>query len=270
MFQTTEYKIDSARIPAAFDGFRMVQLSDLHGAVYGKNSETLIREVKKAGPDIVVMTGDMMDNGRGAVDLAVRLCMELVREYPVYYALGNHEQTLEKGIWQKAKRQLKESGVVFLENNRAELVRNGEMIRLYGLVMPLVYYKDPFGEFEKGVNFYKKNVQECLGNADRSKYNILLAHNPLYFPACYNWGADLTLSGHVHGGIIHVPGIGGLLSPDLTFFPKYDAGHFEKNGRHMIVSRGLGNRFLFRVFNPAEMVVITLEHSCFFHQKKYN
>ena len=89
-------------------------------------------------------------------------------------------------------------------------------------------------------------------------YNILLSHNPLYYPAYRDWGADLTLSGHIHGGIIRIPGLGGLLSPDLTLFPRYDGGHFTERGKHLIVSRGLGNHFLVRVMNPPEIGVITL------------
>lgn len=261
MFRTTEYTIRSEKLPAMFDGYRIVQLSDLHGATYGKQNEMLIHAVEKVEPDLVVMTGDMMDNKKGAVEVAVELCDRLCRKYPVYYAIGNHEQTLADDVWKKARTQLEDFGVVILENDYVDLEKCGESIRLCGLVMPLVYYKDPFGEYEKGVNFYKRNVEECLGHVNQQKYSVLLAHNPLYFPAYYNWGADLTLSGHVHGGIIHVPGLGGLLSPDMTFFPKYDAGDFERNGRHLIVSRGLGNRFLFRVMNPVEVVVITLRNA---------
>ena len=96
---------------------------------------------------------------------------------------------------------------------------------------------------------------------DDTGYSILLAHNPLYYPAYRDWGADLTLSGHVHGGIIRIPGKGGLLSPDVTFFPKYDGGHFRENGKDLIVSRGLGNHFLVRVMNPPELLVVTLHRS---------
>ena len=260
MFRITEYKIASEKVPKSFHGYRIVQLSDLHGAVYGDDNRDLIAAVRKAKPDVVVMTGDMMDSGKGAAELAVNLCCRIGQEFLALYIFGNHEQTLEKNTWQNAALRIRESGVQILDNEWIELQRGTDRIRFYGLTMPLVYYKDPFGEYEKGINFYKQDVQKALGPAVPGKFNVLLAHNPLYYPAYYNWGADLTLSGHVHGGVINIPGIGGLLSPDMTFFPKYDAGHFERNGRHLIVSRGLGNRFLFRVNNPPEVVVLTLEH----------
>ncbi len=177
----------------------------------------------------------------------------------MYYAIGNHEQTLKPEVWSEAARQLKAAGVCILDNESTAIERNGQHIWLRGLTTPLVYYKDPLGEYERGIHFTKAEAMAYLGELDRRQFHILLAHNPLYYPAYYNWGADLVLSGHIHGGIIRIPKLGGVLSPDLSLFPRYDAGHFERHGRHLIVSRGLGNNFLFRVMSPPELVVIRLE-----------
>ncbi len=261
MFQTTHYTIDSPRIPESFDNFRIAHLSDLHGALHGKGNRELIRQIVREKPDIVVMTGDMADESRHAVSRTRNLCLRLNKHFPVYYLLGNHEQTLPKDTLSALLQELKQAGIVVLENRWCELQKHGETIRLYGLVTPMVYYKDPLGEYQRGVHFSAEDTLRTLGSLDSSYYNILLAHNPLYFPSYRDWGADLTLSGHVHGGIIQIPRLGGLLSPEIRLFPKYDAGHFSERNRNLIVSRGLGNNFLTRINNPAELVIITLRRS---------
>lgn len=259
MFRTVNYRVVSQRVPKEFEGFTIVHLSDLHGAVYGKKNKVLIQKIYESGPDIVVMTGDMAEQGDHSAAETVDLCGRLLEQYPVYYVLGNHEQCMEEGELGRLLKKLKKLGVAVLENSWQSISRKGAYIKIYGLVMPMVYYKDPFrDDYVKGISFSAKDAEHALGKTDTSCYNILLCHNPLYYPSYRDWGADLTLSGHIHGGIIRIPGIGGVLSPDVTLFPKYDGGHFEEKGRHLIVSRGLGNHFLVRVMNPAELAVIRL------------
>lgn len=158
-------------------------------------------------------------------------------------------------------------GIKVLYNSWETISRGGSYIKIYGLVTPMIYYKDRLREYKRGVSFTKTDAERFLGKTDASCYQILLAHNPLYFPSYRDWGADLTFSGHIHGGIIRIPGMGGLLSPDMTFFPKYDGGHFEEQGRHLVVSRGLGNHFLMRVMNPPELVAVTLGQRVRFARK---
>ncbi|MCC8127378.1 MAG: metallophosphoesterase [Clostridiales bacterium] len=259
-FQVSHYTIHSKKLPAAFDGYRIVHLSDLHGAVFGRKNENLIRAVQGIHPDLVAMTGDMADNTRDAALRALRLCGKLTKDFPVYYSIGNHEQTLRTDMTPPDfLRELRGQGVHVLDNSRETVSRRGSLIRLYGLTTGMVYYKDPLGEYRKGAYFSAEDTKELLGTAGKDCFNLLLAHNPLYFPSYRDWGADLTLSGHIHGGILRIPYLGGVLSPDLTLFPKYDAGYFAERGKQMIVSRGLGNHFLFRVCNPPEVVVITLQ-----------
>lgn len=261
MVQTTYYTICSERLPAAFDGYRIAHLSDLHGALHGTDHCQLIDAIDAGNPRIVVITGDMADEPQQAVSRFLELCRRLCDRYPLYFVVGNHEQCLPPQVLTGLLRELKELGVTVLDNSWCTISAGGVFVRLYGLVTPLVYYKDPLGEYQRGIHFSAEDTRRVLGEREDSCYNILLAHNPLYFPSYRDWGADLTLAGHVHGGVIRLPGLGGLFSPDLRLFPRYDAGHYEEQGRHLIVSRGLGNRFLIRIWNPEELVMVTLAYN---------
>lgn len=256
--QISRYTVFSNNLPQAFCGFCIAQLSDLHGTLYGRNHQFLIEKIRQINPDCVVMTGDMADHTPHSALRLVRLCKSLKQHWPVYFVAGNHEQCLKKALKTQLYHRLKKEGVAVLKNSFCRISRQGQTIRMYGLVTPMVYYNDPLGEYRKGAYFSLEDTKRILGEADPGVYNILLAHNPLYFPSYRDWGADLTLSGHIHGGIIRIPGIGGLLSPDVSLFPRYDGGLFKEQGRHLIVSRGLGNHFLVRVFNPPELVSVTL------------
>lgn len=261
LFEKVRCSIRSEKIPPEFYGVRMVHLSDLHGAWFGKNHSLLIKAIDDFHPDMVLMTGDMADSKRGGLESSLALCRRLARRYPVYYSIGNHEMTLEPGCRNIFFRQLKQWGICVLDNEWQTITRDGGQIRICGLTMPLVYYKDPLGEFQWGIQFEKEDMERFLGKADLECCTLLLAHNPLYYPAYREWGADLTLSGHVHGGIIRFPGkkLPGLLSPDLRLFPPYSRGHYIEQGKHLVVSSGLGNRFLKRICNPPQLVELVLE-----------
>lgn len=256
--KTSYYTVTSAKLPRPFHGYRIAHLSDLHGELYGKHHRDLIQKIRDAAPDCVMMTGDMADQKNDGIPHLIDLCRRIRREWPVYFVVGNHEQCLEQKEFAWLQSELKRAGVILLKNQWQRIYAKGASIKVYGLVMPMVYYKDWMREYQWGVHFSKKDAEKFLGIPENDDYRILLAHNPLYFPAYRDWGADLTLSGHIHGGIIRIPGLGGLLSPEVKFFPKYDGGHFVEDGRHLIVSRGLGNHFLIRVWNPPELAVITL------------
>lgn len=257
-FRTVHYTISSKRILPEFNNYRIIHLSDLHGALYGRDNEDLVGRIRQLDPHMIVMTGDMADTSPHAIQRFENLCCQLCDDYPVYYVEGNHEQEMGETIRNKFLKTIREMGVITLKNQQHKIFIHGAFIKLYGLVTPMVYYKDILKEYQRGITFSSRDAEELLGKGDDSCYKILLAHNPLYYPSYRDWGADLTLSGHIHGGIIRIPKLGGLLSPDLTFFPKYDGGHFKEQGKHLIVSRGLGNHFLMRVFNPPELVSITL------------
>ncbi len=250
--QITEYRVQSQKIPRAFDGYKILQLSDLHSRSFGMNNCTLLEAIRCASPDIVVMTGDMVNRTDTDFEGFYKLAKALAHRYPVYSIVGNHEQRLGTRTQKIMAETLKASGVTVLNNEKAMLVKKGESINLYGLWCDLCYYR--IDETAQTHYYNKSMVENALGSCEGG-YRILLAHNPLFFPAYANWGADLTLSGHVHGGGVRLPLVGGLLSPERKFFPKYSAGEYRYKGKSMIVSRGLGD---FRICNPPDIPVITL------------
>lgn len=239
---------------------RAVVLADLHNKRYGKNNERLIEAIRKQKPDIVLIAGDMITaKPKGAMEPALGLLRELAGEFPVYYGNGNHEHRLKlypKAYGDMAQRYaaaLKEMGIEPLSNAHAELSEYG--IAVYGAEIDKFFYKR-FWVREMKPDY----LSGVLGHAPEDRYTVLLAHNPDYFPRYAAWGADLTLSGHVHGGIARVPFWGrGVLSPRMCFFPKYDGGIYREGGRTMILSRGLGTHTLpVRAFNPGELWVVEL------------
>lgn len=265
--QITEYTITSPKIPEEFEGFKILQLSDLHSKEFGRGNIRLIEQIKAQNPDIIVATGDMLNSGKDNGQVFYNLAKELVKEFKLYYIKGNHEQIAEfkaeeagSGWFDSYMDELRNLGVIILDNDKAELKKGDASINLYGLEISLLLYR---GRYSSNYNGEKSidvlSIEKKLGRCEGEKYNILLTHNPAYFQIYSKWGADLVLSGHVHGGIVRLPFLGGLLSPDATFFPKYDAGEFELGDSKMIVSRGLGNSTLkLRVFNRPEIITITL------------
>ncbi len=259
MIKITPYTLFFRQLPPAFSGFRIIHLSDLHGVLFGKENKHLIQKIYQTKPHIIVMTGDMADQTKGAIPQLLCLCRKLVQDYPVYYSLGNHEQCLKKDSFDMLTKNLQQLGVILLDNRCCTIYRKGESVQLYGLTTPMISYKRQFGKRLRKVCFSAADTNRALGIPVPHRFTILLAHDPLHYPSYRRWGADLTLSGHIHGGIIRLPGLGGVLSPDITLFPHYDGGHFNENGHHLIVSRGLGNHFLLRINNPPELPIITLK-----------
>ena len=258
MLKPVIYKVPSPKLPAAFDGFRILHLSDLHSASFGKKNYRLLKAAESARPDIVVMTGDMVNGGEEHFSVFLHLAAALAGQWEVYYIMGNHEQTLKPRRQQDLLRALGNAGVHVLGNESVDLKRGDDRIRLYGMYSHMRYYRDLKHCFDRHAHFTATDLRELVGPADPDLYNILLAHNPLYFPSYAKWGADLTLSGHIHGGIIRLPVFGGLLSPEFKFFPRYDGGFFTWSGRCLEVSRGLGNNFLWRINNPPELPLLIL------------
>lgn len=262
--EVTKYVVENKKVPKEFDGYNIVQISDLHSKLFGENNKKLIQKIKSLNPDIVVVTGDLIDGENNNYNVALDFMKEISKLYRVYYIIGNHEQ---KSLIKKYKDEYKEYfnklhqiDFVNLDNNKVEIVKGESNINLYGLTVPYSCYKYLFDNQETtsiDINF----LEEKLGKVDREQFNILLAHTPFYFDEYEKWGADLTLCGHVHGGIVRLPLVGGLLSPDRKFFPKYDLGEYIKNKSTMIVSKGLGgSKVLIRVNCKPEIVNIKLKN----------
>ena len=255
-FVIVNYQVRSSKIRQKT---RAVLLADLHNKEYGHQNFRLLDAVDAAGPDIILCAGDMITSVEGiSMVPAQEFVQTLAEKYPFYYANGNHEHRIYRQpddygmMGEQYRGFLKSCDIVLLENERILLPDRG--IEIIGLDLPKCWYK----KFKTPL-MTKKEIESIVKIPQSNTFSILLAHNPVYFDAYAAWGADLVLSGHVHGGVMRLPFLGGVLSTAFTLFPKYDGGLFEKSGSRMIVSRGLGSHTIpVRVFNPAELVVIDI------------
>lgn len=269
----TEYVYESAEIPEGADGFRIVQLSDLHNAKFGDGNARLIEAVAGAKPDIVVFTGDIVDSNRTDVDTAVDLAGKLAELCPVYYVTGNHEYWIGKEAYAELVSGLEKSGCVVLDNAQAEVGAGDDSFTLTGLDdmslhdetlgMLINAQADLSGlslkDLYDGVSDEKADVNAQANSSD-GVFNVVLAHEPQYIKYYNRGGADLVLAGHAHGGQLALPVVGAIYVPDQGLFPKITAGEYFYGGTEMIVSRGIGNSGVpVRTFNRPEIVVVELK-----------
>lgn len=242
--QLTEYTVSSDRCPDGFDGFKIIQLSDLHGSDFG---DRLVEQVLRQEPDIIALTGDFVTDS-GDLEAVRALVPELVKICDVYFVSGNHE--FGSRLADEVRGIMEDAGVRYLGNDAVVLECNGDSIVLAGVEDPLAYADMP-------------SPPELMAELDDKypdSYKILLGHRNYWMEEYPELPVDLILSGHAHGGLVRLPGVGGLIGTDRTLFPDYDAGLYE-NGRYtMIVSRGLGNSVpIPRLFNRPEIVSIILK-----------
>lgn len=263
-FTTEYYDVRSDKIPEAFDSFRFVVLSDLHNYDFDQGNRQLISQIENLKPDAVMIAGDMIDAHPGAdMSVAVQMVRDLCDRWPVYFGNGNHEQRVAlypenygdmNERWRKA---IRHQNLHMLRNQHITIKKGQDSINIYGLELNRRYYK----RFRK-VPMKTHYLTEKLGVCDRKAFNLLLAHNPLYFDEYAHWGADLVLSGHVHGGVVILPFLGGVISPQVRLFPKYYAGEYFCGRSEMILSRGLHmHSFRIRLFNMPELSCVTLHRS---------
>ena len=248
--QVQRFTFTSPRLPAGFDGCVIVQLSDLHGALFGEDNRDLLKVVAKNRPDYIFLTGDLLDQYRATPhSYAVSLGGALADIAPTYFVTGNHEWALPDvpGL----KRKLEEAGVQVLTNEYTVLARDGDNAVLAGV-------DDPNGYADQKT---PEEVAEEVRAAFADPFWILLAHRNNYFEDAYcRLGADLVISGHGHGGLVRLPFTDGLVSVERTFFPSYTAGFYQAGGADLFVSRGLGNSGrTFRLFNRPQVAVLTLK-----------
>lgn len=256
LLEISSYDIRSKKIRKPI---RIVMLADLHNSEFGPSNQTLLKKIQLLEPDVVLVAGDIfVGKPKKSIDIAVSFLNEMGRNYKVYVGKGNHElraslYTDKYGdMWERFYMETKDS-VIWLINDCCILPEYH--ICIHGLDMDAEYYK----RF-KTTPMDKTYLKEILPPINSNMFNILIAHNPDYFESYEKWGADLSVSGHVHGGMIIVPKIGGLLSPMVRFFPKYYKGLYKINKSNMVVSAGLGNHtFKFRVNNKPDLVVINVK-----------
>lgn len=238
--EINEWVIESKDLPAAFDDLHIAQISDLHNADFG---ERILEKLAQAEPDVIVLTGDLIDSRNTDVAAALAFAEGAAAIAPCYYVPGNHESRVSE--YEELLAGLRLLDVTVLEDRSVTLQKEGQSIRLAGV-------RDPAfgGEFAQAV----RTVTAGEG------YTILLSHRPeqlaLYAECC----ADLVFSGHAHGGQVRIPFVGGLVAPHQGFFPEYDAGLNEMDDTAMLVSRGLGNSIVpIRINNRPEIVVAVLK-----------
>lgn len=256
-----DYTVYSPKIPPSFDGFRIVFLTDLHCSEYGPENRELIEKIDVCNPDIILVGGDMViGSEKKTMEVPLLLMKNLAEKYPVYYTDGNHEMKLMRyeeiyGLkYKEYMHELKEYGVFHMSNETVVLEQEGEYMSLTAFDLDKRFYKrfhipelDP------------QEITASVGKAAKKMYQILLVHNPNYFESCADWGCDLLLCGHFHGGMVRLPGLGGVISPQFQLFPKYDAGEYHIGNSTMILSRGLGNHSIkLRLFNKPEISCIEL------------
>ena len=246
-----EIKITNDKIPQSFEGFRIAQVSDLHNAELGKDNNKLIEKLNECEPDIIVLTGDLIDSNHTNLEVALSFARQAVKIAPCYFVTGNHEAWVGSQ-YEELKTSLENAGVTVLQDEAIELNYGDECIQLIGL-------NDP--DFSERDSFLSESILETkLSQVNISNgFTILLSHRPEHFNVYQNKNIDLVLSGHAHGGQFRLPVLGGVIAPNQGLFPKYDAGTYTENGTTMIVSRGIGNSIIpFRVNNRPEIVLVEL------------
>ena len=238
-----EYTFTSAKVSKSADDFRIVQVSDLHNAKFGKNNSRLISKIKDQSPDIIVITGDIVDSNHTNIDTATDFCKEAVKIAPCYYITGNHEMWLTEDESDTLYSGMTSADVTILDSTTITL-ENG--IYLTGL-----------GDD----HLYDGTLAKLSDSVPDDALHIVLAHEPQYLEEEYTLSSpDLIITGHAHGGQVRLPFIGGIVAPDQGFFPKYTAGEYKSGDTTMYVSRGLGNSVIpLRLFNTPEINLLKIK-----------
>ncbi len=259
-FKRKVYEIHSDKLNNG-QQLSVILLSDLHLAEYGEDNLQLLQEIKAINPDVVLIAGDMVTAKVGYdTKVAENLLIKLALEYPIYYGMGNHEERLRTKVdiygtlFCEYIKKLKMAGVIILDNENVSIDIHGISVCIFGLQLPLSYYQRM-----TNIHLETEVMKSLLGKPAKDAYNILLAHHPRYADAYFEWGADLILSGHIHGGVMRL-GTQACVSPDLSIFPKFGYGKYDQGHQIMIVSGGLGEHTIpFRIFNPKELVHIVIK-----------
>lgn len=261
-FIVKTYTITSKKLPKAFHGTKIALVSDLHNVEYGKENQKLLEAIDKEKPEYILVAGDMLVAKAGEdFSAAIAFLKAISEKYPVYYSYGNHECRLKekkvvyKDMAARYNQEVERLPLFLLHNQNAEIKKGASSIRIYGLEIGMEYYYK-FKPYKMTGMYLNKR----LGKKNPEEFSILIAHNPYFFPAYAEWGADLVVSGHNHGGIAQVPFLGGLVDPNLRIFPKYDKGLFQEKDSQMVLSAGTGShKPNFRAFNLPELSIIKLE-----------
>ena len=249
---TTQIEINNSKIPDSFVGYKIAHISDLHNKDWG---DTLIKPLKKSSPDIIVITGDLIDSSHMDLEVAMDFIRNAKSIAPIYYVSGNHEAWSGKYEW--LKKELLKEDVIIMDDSKFLLKKNNEEILLLGLKDP-DFSKSKQASYEIS-SMIAETIEPMMNNYEG--YVVLLSHRPEHFETYTLLGVDLAFTGHAHGGQVRLPFIGGLIAPNQGLFPKFTAGVYHKDQMDMIVSRGLGNSIIpIRVNNTPELVIVELNN----------
>ena len=248
----TRITYKNANLPVSFDDFEIVHISDLHNKQFGENQKYLMEHIEKINPDIIVVTGDLIDRRSYNLEIAMEFINKALKVAPVYYVSGNHEAW--SGKYDEIVKELEEAGVVVLDDKAVQIKHGNEFINIIGLSDPDFLTND----YLEGTNSTK--LEKALGEfSELEGFKLLLCHRPELMDLYVANNIDLVFSGHAHGGQVRLPFIGGLVAPDQGFFPKYTSGSYNEKNTTMVVSRGLGSSmFPFRILNRPEIIVVKL------------
>ena len=242
--QITSFPVNAPGLPEGLDGLQIAHISDLHNAEFGEGNRDLLTLLADCRPDIIAITGDLIDSRRTDLEIAVHFAEEAAKIAPCYYVPGNHEARIPE--YAQLKAALTEAGVTVLENQAVPLETDGGRITIAGAVDPAFSGSQTFSQ--------------VLSDLASQEFTLLLSHRPEFFDLYALQGFPLVLSGHAHGGQFRLPFLGGILAPGQGFFPEYDSGLYTQGSTSLVVSRGLGNSlFPFRLNNPPEIILITLK-----------
>lgn len=252
--QCNPLTVEDEKLPASFDGLRIAHISDLHNTRFGKDQQNLIGLLREEKPDLIVVTGDLIDKRRPGMRNALDFAAQAVRIAPVYYVPGNHEAASAE--YSALKRQLAELGVILLDDRAVRLERGEEVLTLMGVADPRMCVPNENAAIARCMQEKLSAVTEGAQG-----YQILLAHRPETLAQYAQAGIDLVFCGHAHGGQFRLPW-GGVIAPNQGFFPKITAGIHREGGTRMVVSRGLGNSWIpIRLFNRPEVLLVTLRRA---------
>jgi len=258
---TKYYRIKSNKITKADFPIRVVFISDLHNVDFGKNNEVLLDKIDSLSPDLVLLGGDtIIGKPQKDMEIGLDFIKQLGARWQIYAANGNHEYRLKiypdtyNGMYERYLETIQVAGVTLLENEKTSVTIKESQVVIHGLEIERQYY----GRLKKE-ELSSNDVKKYLGAIEDENYHIMLAHNSRYGQAYMEWGADLTLCGHYHGGIIRLPKELPLIGNDFQLFPKYGYGHYLSEGKHLITSAGIGEHTIpLRINNPRELVVVDI------------
>lgn len=249
----TKYEYNNPKIPEGFDQYKILQISDLHN----KNFDgSLIKLVEESKPDIIVITGDLIDRRNTDIKVAIQLVKQLSTRAPTYYVTGNHEQLSDQ--YDELMKEMKKLDLHLLDNSYVTLSNMGDEVGIIGVADPAIVQSESTYLWNNDENYMTESIEKLHKNS-KTDFNILLSHRPELFNVYKDSQIDLVFSGHAHGGQVRLPLIGAAVAPNQGFFPKYTEGMYCEDSTSMVVSRGLGNSIIpVRINNPPEVVLVTL------------